>query len=266
MRIVSLNGWGGKLLDPLLAWLSVEQPDVLCLQEVVRTPGTHADWLTYRDGDHVLPQRPNFFADVAAALPDHVAQFCAASQGVLWDGDEAVPSQFGLATFVHNSLPVTAQVQGFVHGAFSPHGYGEHPRPRNAHVVRLFDYEANRPVVVAHMHGLRHLDGKHDTPERMAQAKRLRDLIGQVVEPGDPLVVCGDFNLEPESATFDVLRQIGLVDLVTARGFSSTRTSHYAKPGKFADYLLVNRHVEVKQFTVLATPEVSDHCPLLLEI
>ncbi|SMY07160.1 hypothetical protein [Flavimaricola marinus] len=93
MRIICLNGWGGKLHAELVAYVGAEQPDVLCLQEVVHSPQTDQEWLTYRDGDHVLPQRANFFSDVCKALPDHVATFCPAAQGVLWDGDVAIPSQ-----------------------------------------------------------------------------------------------------------------------------------------------------------------------------
>jgi hypothetical protein len=130
MKIVSLNGWGGKLHEHLTSYLRSEAPDILCLQEVVHTPDTEKDCLTYRDGDHVLQQRANFFRDIARALPDHQASFCPSSQGVLCDGAQAVPSQWGLATFVHRSLPITEQAQGFVHKAFSPHGYGEHPRSR----------------------------------------------------------------------------------------------------------------------------------------
>jgi endonuclease/exonuclease/phosphatase family metal-dependent hydrolase len=266
VRIICLNGWGGTLHGPLIAYLRAASPDVLCLQEVVHTPGAGKDWLTYRDGDHVLPQRANFFREVSAALPDHVAIFCPAAEGVLWDGAETVPSQWGLATFVRTSLPIIGQVQGFVHKTFSPHGYGDHPRPRNAHAVRLHDFERDRPVSIAHMHGLRDLDGKVDTPERLAQARRLADLIACVAEEGDRLVVCGDFNVEPGSRTFDVLAEIGLSDLVTTRGFTDTRTSHYRKPGRFADYMFVNAAVAATRFDVVADPEVSDHRPLLLEI
>lgn len=97
---------------------------------------TDKDWPTYRDGGHRLPQRANFFRDVRAALPEHVATFCPAAQGVLWDGETSIPSQWGLATFVHRSLPVIAQAQDFVHKCYSPRGYGDHPRSRNAHGVR----------------------------------------------------------------------------------------------------------------------------------
>jgi len=261
-----LNGWGGTLHDRLIPYLEAASPDVLCLQEVVSTPGSNKDWLTYRDGDHTLPQRANFFRDVCAALPDHVATFCPAAQGVLWDGDKAIASQWGLATFVRRSFPIVGQAQAFVHKSFSPDGYGEHPRSRSAHAIRIHDFDKGWPVCVVHMHGLRDLNGKKDTPERLAQARKLAELAAFVSEQGDRLVVCGDFNVEPDSATFDILAEIGLTDLVTARGFSDTRTSHYNKPGRFADYMLVNAPVDVIGFDVVEQPEVSDHRPLVLEI
>ncbi len=93
MKIMCLNGWGGKLHEPLTAYLKSTSPDVLCLQEVVHSPDTDKDWLTYRDGDQVLPQRANFFRDVAAALPEHTAIFCPAAQGILWDEEHTVASQ-----------------------------------------------------------------------------------------------------------------------------------------------------------------------------
>lgn len=261
-----LNGWGGTLHEEARAYLVREAPDVLCLQEVVHTPAANKDWLDYRDGDHVLPQRANFFQDISAALPEHVAIFCPAAQGILWDGDETVPSQWGLATFVHRRFPIVGQMQGFVHKGFSPDGYGEHPRSRSAHVVRLHDFDLGKPITIAHMHGLRDLRGKIDTPERLAQAQRLVGLVQAVAEPGDRLVVCGDFNVEPDSQTFGILASLGLKDLVVGRGHSDTRTSHYKKPGRYADYMLVNETVEVLAFTVVEQPEVSDHRPLLIEV
>jgi len=264
--IMCLNGWGGKLHDQLIEYVRVVSPDVLCLQEVVHTPLSTKDWLDYRDGDHVLPQRANFYRDVADALPGYTATSCPAAQGVLWDGAETVPSQWGLATFVRTSLPIIGQIQTFIHGSFSSDGYGDHPRSRNAHAVRLFDYERNQPIAIVHTHGLRDLHGKMDTPERLAQARRLAELSTQISEAGDRLVVCGDFNVEPDSETFAILQKIGLTDLVTSRGFAGTRSSHYTKPGRFADYMLVNDAVTVIGFDVVSDPEVSDHCPLVLEM
>ena len=266
MRIMCLNGWGGTLHDRLIPYLRDAPPDILCLQEVVHTPASDKDWLTYRDGDHVLPQRANFFRDVAAALPGHASYFCPAAQGVLWDDQATVPSQWGLATFVRATVPVIGQVQGFVHKGFGPDGYGDHPRSRSAHGVRVYDYGRNRPVSILHMHGLRDLRGKMDTPDRLAQAHKLTEMARALAAPDDPLVVCGDFNVEPESETFRVLGEIGLTDLVTSRGFAGTRTTQYRKPGRFADYMCVNALVDPAHFDVVTDPEVSDHCPLILDL
>ncbi|WP_174822826.1 endonuclease/exonuclease/phosphatase family protein [Ruegeria lacuscaerulensis] len=261
-----LNGWGGKLHEVFLPYITVASPDVLCLQEVVHSPASDKEWLTYRDGDHVLPQRANFFRDVCNALPDHVATFCPAAQGVLWDDDASVPSQWGLATFVHKSYPVIGQAQGFVHKTYGPNGYGDHPRSRSAHAVRVYDHNMDRPVSITHMHGLRDLNGKKDTPERAAQARKLLDLSRQVSEPDDLTIICGDFNVEPDSQTLSILSEAGLSELVTGQGFISTRNSQYKKPGRYADYMLINRKEEVKSFDVIYDPEVSDHCPLILEL
>mgnify|MGYP003584679378 CR=1 FL=1 len=266
MRVMCLNGWGGTLYEPLRAYVAEVVPDVLCLQEVVHTPASSKDILTYRDGSHVLPQRANLFRDISRILPDHVAVFAPAAQGVLWDGDLQIPSQWGLATFVHKSFPIIAQHQGFVHKTFSPDGYGEHPRSRSAHAVRLYDFERDWPICVAHMHGLRDMAGKIDTPERDVQGKRFVQICQAVMEDGDRLIACGDFNVEPSSSTFAELGKLGLIDLVTSGGFTDTRTSHYTKAGRYADYLLVNRAVQPISFDVIGFPEVSDHRPLLLEL
>jgi endonuclease/exonuclease/phosphatase family metal-dependent hydrolase len=266
VKVMCLNGWGGTLHDALVPHVASVRPDLLCLQEVVRCPEPDRAWLTYRDGDHVLPQRADFFRDVASVLPDHAAFFCPAARGALWDGDAPVPALWGLATFVHRSHPVVAQAQGFVHGGFSPHGFGDHPRSRTAHAVRVYDDARDRFVGVAHMHGLRDPRGKMDTPERAAQARRFLDLSGRVAEPGDLRILCGDFNVEPGSETLAILEGAGFTELVTAFGFDGTRTSHYPKPGRFADYLLVNRREDVAGFAVVRDPEVSDHCPLVLDL
>lgn len=266
MRIVCLNGWGGTLCDRLLPWLADAAPDILCLQEVVHSPATDRPWLTYRDGDHILPQRANFFTEVAATLPDHAACFCPAAEGVLWDDDRPVPSQWGLATFVRRSFPVIGQAQGFVHKDFAAGGYGDHPRSRVAHAVRIRDADRGGAVTVAHMHGLRDLAGKADTPARQAQARRFADLVAFVARPGDARIVCGDFNVDPGSDTLALLAATGLTELVTAGGFAGTRTSQYRKPGRFADYMLVSDPAMVRHFDVPAAPEISDHCPLILDI
>lgn len=266
LRILSLNAWGGTLHAPLMDYLAAADPDILCLQEVVRSTHSPTDWLVYRDRDVELPQRANLFDEIGAALPGHDGSFHPTARGDLFDGDRAVPCEFGLATFVRRGHPVIGQAVGFVHGAFSPDGWGPHPRARNAHCLRIFSYDGGFAVTVAQMHGLRDVAGKGDMPERDAQAQALVALIRQVWPGHERLVVCGDFNVLPESRTFATLAGLGLTDLVVSRGFTDTRTSFYRKPGRFADYMLVTPEVEVVRFDVVEQPEVSDHRALLLEL
>lgn len=266
MRILSLNAWGGRLFDDLIDYLPRTEADVFCLQEITRTPDAGRQWLSYRDEGGDLPQRANLFDELRAALPGHEAFFCSAARGDLFDGETAVLSEWGLATFVRRGVPVIGQTQRFVHGDFPPHGFGGRPRPRNAHAVRLFDEAARRTVTVAHMHGLRDPAGKGDTPARVRQAAAFARVIEDCRGASDAVVACGDFNVLPQSATFASLADVGLADLVAAYGFDDTRTSHYKKSPRYADYMLVGAGVEVKRFEVVATPEVSDHRALWLEI
>ncbi|EKF17276.1 hypothetical protein NA2_19151 [Nitratireductor pacificus pht-3B] len=250
-----------------MPYLVQAAPDVLCLQEVVRTPSAQAAWLTYVDGDTRLPQRAHLFDEIRAAFPDHDAFFSPAGGGLLHDDEgNGFASEFGLATLVRKSYPVIGQALDFVHGAFSADGWGPHPRARNAHGVRLFDQRTGTAVAIVQMHGLRDPEGKQDTPARRLQAEALVRLIERLRRTGDRLVVCGDFNVLPSSVTFAALGAHGLSDLVTGRGHVDTRTSHYRKSQRFADYLLVTPEVEVVDFSVVARPEVSDHRALLLDM
>lgn len=264
VKILSLNVWGGLLRDELLDFLVSSDADVLCLQEVPRAPTSRSPWLTYRDGSAEIQQRADLYGELRIALPHHDGFFFPATRGELFDGDTPCWQEFGLATFVRSGISVVGQALEFVHGAYAPHGFGQHPRPRNAHAVRLFDYNADQTVTVVQMHGLREKSGKRDSPARDAQANALLRLIERVRPLSEPLVVCGDLNVLPDSGLFTTLAALDLIDLVTTRGFTDTRTSHYSKPDRFADYMLTSPQVAVLDFDVITEPEVSDHRPLLL--
>ena len=266
MRIISLNAWGGRLHEALISYVRQADPDVLCLQEVLRAPGAAPGWSIYRDAGLELPQRANLFDEIGAALPGHNGVFCPTSRGQLFDGDTTIAAEFGLATFVRKSHSIIAQGLDFVHGRFSPEGWGDHPRPRNAHCIRLFSHEQASSVTIAHMHGLRDPVGKGDTAAREEQAEALVRLIERVWPGDEGLVVCGDFNVLPDSATFRILARLGLADLVTGNGLVDTRTSYYLKEGRYADYMLVTPGLNIAKFEVVAAPEVSDHRALLLDI
>jgi endonuclease/exonuclease/phosphatase family metal-dependent hydrolase len=264
VRVVSLNAWGGALYEPLAAWLPTVGADVLCLQEVTRTP-TVRGWTTFRDADRVLPQRADLFDDVSALLPRHVATYTASDAGPVSTDDGVVHRQeFGLAMVVADTVHVLARTASFVHGTYQEHDdWGVAGRPRVAQGARLAVPGLERAVTVVQLHGLRDPAGKGDTPARRRQAERLVEVVAGLREEGDLVVVCGDLNLLPDSETFRMLAGIGLTDLV---GTADTRSSHYTKPVRHAGYLLVSDREAVRGFEVVTHPEVSDHRPLVLDL
>ncbi|WP_309223397.1 endonuclease/exonuclease/phosphatase family protein [Micromonospora sp. CP22] len=259
-----MNTWGGALFDELVAWLPRSQADIVCLQEVTRTAGL-TGWTRFEDAHRSLPQRADLLDDVRGTLPRHQAIFVASDSGPVYDGTGARHQQdFGLATLVGEHFPVVGVDSAFVHGQFVDHvEWTVEDRPRVALAVRTVDRAVGRSVWVVQVHGLRDPAGKTDTPVRRRQAERLAELVCRVRGPHDLVVVCGDFNLLPESETFGVLAEVGLVDLV---GAADTRTSHYRKAVRHASYLLVSDVAAVKRFEILAEPEVSDHRALILDI
>ena len=267
MRLVSLNAWAGQVWPAFSEWVPTIGADILCLQEVTRAPVPQPDWLVYADAERRLNQRTDLFADVTRLLPDgYQGQFNPANRGPLTDPDgKAYPSEFGLAMWVARPVAITECLHRFVFGTYRHDGWGAAPVPRNIQVMRLFDPATQRPVIVAHLHGLRDPVGKGDTPDRAAQAQAIIAAIAAVCQPGDPVILAGDLNLLPDSASFATFATIGLTDLVTTRGHTDTRTRHYTKPQRYADYLLVTEGVRVLDFSVPATPEVSDHRPLMLD-
>jgi endonuclease/exonuclease/phosphatase family metal-dependent hydrolase len=264
MRILSLNTWGGAMFDALASWLPTCQADVVCLQEVTRTAGLRG-WTTFADGERTLPQRADLFADVTELLPAYRGHFLPSDAGPVTDEDgQRWQQDFGIATFVHERLPVIATASAFIHGAFTEHSaWTGDGRPRVAHGFRVADRASGATVTVVNLHGLRDGAGKIDTPARRAQADRIAELVTKLRREGDEVAVGGDFNLLPDSETFEVLAEVGLTDLVHD---ADTRTSRYCKPVRHANYLLVSSPAKVRHFEVVTTPEVSDHRALLVEL
>ena len=145
MRVVSLNAWGGARWDHLAEWLPVCGADIVCVQEVTRTPGV-VGRARFADGERDLPQRADLFADMAALLPRHQRIFVACDAGPVHDDDGHVHrQQFGIATFVDDRLPVVAVTAAHVHGTFADHErWPTTGRPRAALAVRVHDPDTGR--------------------------------------------------------------------------------------------------------------------------
>jgi endonuclease/exonuclease/phosphatase family metal-dependent hydrolase len=279
MRAVSLNCWGGRV-PGLAEWLQSTGADVFCLQEMYNSPTSSA--LVAEDpadaNNPPMSSRINLYQELQEALPEHESFLWPFARNFINDGTAStVPLYYGIATFVRKTFPVIWSRTEFVHGEFrfiEPTGEKNRlPLSRNAHVFRVLEPETTKVVSFAHMHGLWDPSGKQDTPARDGQRRLFGGLVDAASSYGKlPTVVCGDFNLLPESSFFVDFQGRGFSELVTSGGRArGTRTSFYTNNPKkknlspFADYALVNQGVRVKNFEIVRDPEVSDHCPLLID-
>jgi len=68
----------------------------------------------------------------------------------------------------------------------------------------------------------------------------------------------------PENRSLNMFEDFGMKNLIKEFNIPSTRSSHYKKPERFADYTFVSKDIKVNQFRVLSD-EVSDHLAMYLD-
>lgn len=245
MKILCLNTWGGRLTDQLVAFLRQHTDvDVFCFQEVYNEAhGKDTIW---------LDTNFDLLNDLKKALPEYLCYY-----------DPHLSDYWGLAMFVRKDLTVLEQGEWFVH-KHKGHNYEQEKighTAKNVQYVTL-QVEDQQKLTVINFHGLWNGKGKGDSDDRIEQSRQLVEFCARM---RNQYVLCGDFNLLPDSKSLLMFEEFGLRNLIKENNITSTRTSLYPKEGRFADYAFVPKGVMVERFTVLSD-EVSDHAPLLIEI
>lgn len=249
MKVISLNTWGGEAGVPeLLSFLQEHRDvDVFCFQEVWNG-GEHM--LGKKGGGSWLERRvTTLLSDIRSALPEYRDFY----RPHFYDF-------YGLALFVKDGLEIVDEGEHYIYkekGWVSSEEFGNHARTLQYVTIRT-------PMglqTIVQLHGLWNGKGKGDSDDRLEQSERIAQFVSTLT---NPFVILGDFNLRPDTESVGKLENIGLRNLISEYGITSTRTSHYTKPEKFADYTFVSKGTTVEDFKVLPD-EVSDHAPLYLE-
>ncbi len=254
MKIISLNTWGGRagsegLLDFFRHYNN--KVEVFCLQEIWSAPYEHLEG-TVIGGRVAKHQNIMVYGlqEITAVLQDYVPYFRPHHL-----------DNYGLLTLVHKDVVVVEEGEEFVHKekGYIPEGdVGHHAR----NVQYLSLEKEGTQVHVMNFHGLWNGKGKGDAEERIQQSQKIISLLKRF--QGD-VILCGDFNLLPDTQSIKILEESGLKNLIKEYKVTSTRTKYYDKSEKFADYIFVSEGVRVKEFRVLPD-EVSDHAPLYIEV
>jgi endonuclease/exonuclease/phosphatase (EEP) superfamily protein YafD len=260
LRILSLNLWGGMVLDPLLAYIREQAPhtDIFCFQETLDAP----EPVTTLSGF-----RATLMSDLVQALPKFDGCF---SRMVSWvqatDDGRPLTVPFGVASFARRTLPIVERraVTIVEHEDILESAPGQHHVVRPAQFTRLQTAECS--LLVANFHGIARPGDKLDSEDRLAQSRALQRALS---EHAGPAVLIGDFNLLPETESVRLL-EVGYRNLVIELGIPTTRSRLNPFRGtpqeqRHADYAFVSPALTVLDFQV-PDIEVSDHLPLLLTV
>lgn len=246
MKIITLNIWGGRIHKPLLDFMQKNNDvDIFCLQETFHNATSLTKW----DNE----DSENIFQEIQDVLVKHTGYTAL-----------HVVGEWGLSMFIKNSIS---------HGDV----YDMEVSPKeNGYVFKVGDFNLqfgqniqyvnivynDEEITVINFHGLWNGRGKIDTDSRILQSKNIADFVSVNVLP---CVLCGDYNLSPDTESLNILEKVLPKNLIKEYEVKNTRTSFYKKKNRFADYVLTDLNIKVKVFKVLSD-EVSDHAALYLEI
>lgn len=239
MKIETLNIWGGRVYKPLIKQQG-ETVDIFCFQEVFNKATTSRPI----HQESVM----DIFGKLEDALPEHTGYF-----------DPAQDNEKGLATFIKKSIPLQKHGNIFVYRWKS--AMVDNDARTLGRNMQYFQFDKDgKTFTVANLHGLWNGIDKTDSPDRLEQSRKAKEFLDGI--KGEK-ILCGDFNLLPDTESLTMLEQ-NMRNLVKEYCVTSTRSSFYTKPEKFADYILVSPEITVRDFRVLQET-VSDHLPLILE-
>jgi endonuclease/exonuclease/phosphatase family metal-dependent hydrolase len=239
MKLLQLNVWKGKLEYQILDFLKEYDADILCMQEVHDLPGSSEGVFATLDEIH------------AASRLEH--RFMSATHGFNYMNRTA---RYGNALL--SQFPFANQATVFTRGSY----VSDFDIPPNDINIRNFQHVTlqDSGLHVINHHGFYVHGSKAGNDETLRQMKMLADYVAKL---SGPIIICGDFNLEPSSASIHLIEDQGLINLSAQHNLTSTYTELSALD--FAcDYIFVNNAVRVVSFKKLKAL-LSDHAALELE-
>ncbi len=261
MRVLTLNCWGGRLFDPMMALVAElgKTTDVFCFQEVP---------LGERPEANIFGARDNLYREIAGVLPNHVGFEHASGSANYCGQPMQYGTQVGQAIFARRNLRPMPMEPVLLFKEDTEHA--RTPRLRvTGHLQAVSIRPSAQEVIVGNVHGIWQKVGKVDTPEREEQSSRI---CGFVQGQTSPVILAGDFNLSLRQWATRMIEG-NMTNLVDAFHIPTTRTHHY-KPvtdtkDPHADYIFTRRgtRLKINARDCRVLPEVvSDHAAVLAEL
>lgn len=240
MKLLTLNVWQGRLERVLLKHLETIDVDIACMQEAVDYGEKYHGLISsYRKIGMTLGLENQFFSPLTTMR--------------LGDRDLVH------GNITYSNIPFTETTTVFTKGTFTEN----------------FDFDTDDYNIRAFQHALIEVDGKklnvinhhghHIDAHKLGDEETLRQ-VRQIVDYTKKLegatIICGDFNLSPESESIQLLDK-HLQNLPVEYSLKTTR-SQLTHKNEVCDYIFVSSDIIVNEFFMDKTI-ISDHNALILD-
>lgn len=248
MKLICLNTWGGKVLNPLKNFISNKKDDIdiFCFQEIFK--GGNAK--NPEEFTNVNETNLSLYEDIEKILVNYNGYFCPVHE-----------NYYGLAVFTKKELEILENKDILIYENKNfpdkENSLADHTRKIQYLKIKNGDDILN----VINVHGHWVSGNKLDNPNRIKQSEIILSLIQSLSEP---TVLCGDFNIRPDTESIKMIDR-KMRNLINEYNITSTRTPLHKKADKHADYIFLSFNVKLEDFKVLEDV-VSDHLALSLEI
>ena len=239
MKLLTLNVWQGRLEKILLQHLEALNFDFACMQEAVSYAGDSAGLVTsYKKIGKSLMLEEQFFSPLMSTT----------------FGSKAMT--FG--NVIYSRTPFSQTDTVFTRGEHN----ADFDFDSDDYNIRAFQHAA-LDVNGKKLHLLNH-HGHHINAHKLGDKETLHQvhmIIDYIQQLEGAVILCGDFNLAPESESIELLSSV-LRNLSVEYSLPTTR-SRLTYKDEVCDYIFVNNHIDVTDFTMDETI-VSDHNALVL--
>lgn len=239
MRLLQLNAWSLRIEPKIVDMVRAVSPDIINLQEVVDSETGIGLLPRLRDFAHTIQFRHSYLSPVLSI---------AYMAGKL---------DFGNA--ILSNLTLQEKYSQFTNLEYASNfTYDDDYNIRNFQHVVAEDQDGKKFHVINH-HGY-HVPGHKKGNDFTLRA--CRQIAEYAATLQGPIIITGDFNLEPESESLQVLNE-SFRNLSTEYDLQTTRNSLTSKQ-EVCDYIFVNDQVEVQHFYA-SDIMASDHQGLVMD-
>ncbi len=241
MKLIQLNTWSCKLPTEIIRFFEQENPDIVCLQEVV----------TSSDGGKI-------FDTIGGILERYPLEYQYNTPLVEFNFMHHTATR---GNMIASKLAFLEANQVWTRGEYAKDfdyvDSGGYNVARNiAHV------EIDSPQGIVHvltLHGYHIKEHKNGNDETVRACKELVEYAARL---DGPIIITGDFNLSPISESISIVNR-AFRNLSVEQNFTTTR-NYLTDKTEVCDYIFVNDKVKVNSF-YMSDIVASDHSGLVLE-